>query len=790
MRIRIISVVLVMAAGLFLFSACSNDRAGSSETSDTSGAVDSAVPDETDEPVIPTPLYTEVEVGAENTLTNAGTTITLNVSDNCLLITNAATTVSGINMLTENSVYALPKSYQTEFGAEELHDLNWTFTSAAKFENKEVNGVLTSGLVYKFEDTEQNVKLRVSCVVRNDLSGPFEFCTELENCGGSDFRVAPFAFATFSVPVPDPETTSVFRVKCEGWLAEGFRFNSDNDTVHSGTGITSTRFSEFPTNNMVSSHATTVQNQGHLLAQYLDRDGRNGLFYALEWTCGNVIVTDNKDGTAAIELNMDARAKNSRFFSTEIPSGDTFLFPSVYLMPYDGSVDDGSNVFKDWFFACKAPSALRDNPAEPLTQIDAQMTPTDAAAVNLDSIKYEYGWWSDVNFHQSDARPWESAWTMIADGKDTPGFSFETLSGIGSDCKDHGLNLTMYLLLHDNVDETGAVSEQYGEMNSVTHPEWFSHETSNGNKMLDLGNTDAVDFLKNKLADFFLKTNARTWRTDFDPIISKSDQENRHDARGTDASYWATVGFGEVLDHLYETVDGFRYECCSSGGMLKSLYMATKAVVFNVEDSATYLNLRAAFYDSSYVLHPSQLQFPCNIASFNPQSEQYFCPVIPEPEVAAGDTYDFYDAMQHMGFRTTIMGVPHWAPWDGNVLPDYYKTYCDMYESKVRPLVRDAQLYHILPRPDGTNWDGMMYADADSENEIKGLVFLFKPSATVSDTQNVVFDGLYEDTVYQLTFEDRPEQNRTATGAELMTNGIDVEIKYVGSELIWITEAK
>ena len=83
-----------------------------------------------------------------------------------------------------------------------------------------------------------------------------------------------------------------------------------------------------------------------------------------------------------------------------------------------------------------------------------------------------------------------------------------------------------------------------------------------------------------------------------------------------------------------------------------------------------------------------------------------------------------------------------------------------------------------------------MYADADSENEIKGLVFLFKPSATVSDTQNVVFDGLYEDTVYHLTFEDRPEQNRTATGAELMTNGIDVEIKYVGSELIWITEAK
>ena len=51
---------------------------------------------------------------------------------------------------------------------------------------------------------------------------------------------------------------------------------------------------------------------------------------------------------------------------------------------------------------------------------------------------------------------------------------------------------------------------------------------------------------------------------------------------------------------------------------------------------------------------------------------------------------------------------------------------------------------------------------------------------------NVVFDGLYEDTMYQLTFEDRPEQNCTVKGSELMTSGIEVEIKYVGSEMIWI----
>ena len=83
-----------------------------------------------------------------------------------------------------------------------------------------------------------------------------------------------------------------------------------------------------------------------------------------------------------------------------------------------------------------------------------------------------------------------------------------------------------------------------------------------------------------------------------------------------------------------------------------------------------------------------------------------------------------------------------------------------------------------------------MYADPDSANEIKGVVFLFKPSADVENVKNIVFDGLDENTVYQLTFEDRPEQNCTTTGADLMTKGIDVEIKYVGSEIIWITKAE
>ena len=81
-----------------------------------------------------------------------------------------------------------------------------------------------------------------------------------------------------------------------------------------------------------------------------------------------------------------------------------------------------------------------------------------------------------------------------------------------------------------------------------------------------------------------------------------------------------------------------------------------------------------------------------------------------------------------------------------------------------------------------------MYADPDSANEIKGTVFLFKPSESAGNSCHVTLRGLDPQKSYTLTFEDRPEQNTAATGESLMTAGIDVEIRYVGSEIIWITE--
>ena len=219
---------------------------------------------------------------------------------------------------------------------------------------------------------------------------------------------------------------------------------------------------------------------------------------------------------------------------------------------------------------------------------------------------------------------------------------------------------------------------------------------------------------------------------------------------------------------------------------MKDLFTATLATIINCDDSSNYLSLRTSFYDSSYVIHPSQLQMICNPDTFN----TYIATCLPHyNQEDFPEDFDLHSAVLDMGFRSTVLSGPMWGSWTGTLMFDYYQKYSTLFAQKIRPLVRNGDLYHILPRPDGINWDGIMYSDKDSENQIKGAVFLFKPSLEAGNVKNIVLRGLDKDTLYNLTFEDRPEQNVTLSGEMLMTVGIDVAIEYVGSEIIWITEA-
>ena len=773
-------VFAVVIAAVMFMSACS----GVSPT-----------PDTTAEPTASPGVETKT------ILNNLDCEIELEIRDSKLMINRLVSYGSGKNFAAENSEFALPSMVDIVYPKIGINgpinvQCNWEFSGYRVYESLEddIRQVIAE---YSFIEKGKNLITHVNCISRPEISGPFEFYTVIENANPEDadasYYIIPRDYVSFELRSMEKDVT-VWSFRKEGTTAEGGAYAPDG-TLIEGTGIYKYTFTYdaengFPNLTPTAAITANLWNFNSCIPMlYADVSSECGAYIALESSTGRVTVRrseDKKSLTLAASLDY-GQNDDGCIFRTKLTSGQVLNLSPVYLGVYDGDIDDGSNAFKSWFFNCKAPDTLRDNPNEPFSQMDVDIgAPFDAIKYCIESIKWDYGWWAIHGFESPHS--FQGSWKLRH-----PHYIYalehcgcETMADFGELAIENGLNWAVYILLHDSLDLNGKPTAEGGEFSSLLHPEWFSDRVIVGGASADLGNEECVEYLKKALADFMNENHIKTWRSDLEPICAHSDKENRHTANGTDVMFWCEEGFHEIVEYLQENVEGFRYESCSAGGGFKDLSTATIATVINCDDTANYLSLRISFYDSSYVIHPSQLQLPCNPDTFN----TYINTCLPKYDAADyPDDFDLHSAVINMGFRSTVLGAPMWSSWTGTWLYDYYEVYAHMFSEKIRPLMRDGNLYHILPRPDGVNWDGVMYADKDSENEIKGALFLFKPSAEAENVKNVVLKGLDENTVYRLTFEDRPEQNITATGEQLMSEGINVEIEYVGSEIIWITEA-
>jgi hypothetical protein len=632
------------------------------------------------------------------------------------------------------------------------------------------------------EDREDGFSLMFSdegacCAVRMDLfgtaalDGPVELSGALYNLGPKEIRVIPgelygFRFAFSRPPV-------CWRFPKESGVAEGVRWHQNPKIFFPGPGI---RKTELPEGAECVCAANTNQdfNQGGFIPMvYLD-GGTAGAYLAMEWPSCRIVCRGEKEG---VRVSADLGGE----FSTRIPPGGDLFLPPVYVGVYDGDVDDGSNLFKRWFFSVKSPRYLRDDPAEPFIQIDAQLSPARAKELGIESVKWDYGWWSREKVDGNPDTFWKSyegSWKYRLDPNLDEAASDALMKRVGAEMREAGVNWTVYVLLHDSLRPLSG-DDELTSVGPGGHPEWFTDRRIAGIcPTADLGNEDCVAYLKRKMPQFFLRYGIGTWRSDFEPIACRSDKKNRHDANGSDVQYWCSRGFFEVTDHLLRTVPGFRYESCSSGGSMKDFAVFRRATVFNNDDSADWMSLRTTFYDSSYCFPPAQLQAPCNPDTFCPDCEKHYA--------GLGGKDD--------GMRAMLMGAVMFGSWcgpSGGHLPHgleaYYETYVSLYKEKIRPLVRDANLYHVLPRPDHIHWDGVQYGRSDRpENGIAGVLFLFKPTADNPPAIRVPVRGLEPSSEYRAAFHERKEQSFTARGEDLMRDGIVCRIdEDSGSELVF-----
>ena len=648
---------------------------------------------------------------------------------------------------------SVPLLSKVELGGTTYEDLSWQFTSSS------VDETAGKKVTLVFTCANPSLELRSIWWARPQ-AGPVEHWMTIENKTGSTLTL--YQQESLQLTVKGETDPTLWRFHKESAVADSVGLYKN----------------DLQKNESYSAYTNTLNGSntnGFIPLVFLDCEEEHGLYVGYEWPDGRINVQTTNEAPVGVVVSSGL----SSGFKTDLAANAVFQVPSAYLGVYQGNPDVGSNTFKKWFKEYKMPSDMRDNPGEPLLQTDDQGLQKDypLASWGIQALKWDYGWWPGET-RNGWMRTNEGDWQLgnPAYISHINGFGVSTMPAYGDlltspvEAGGKGLQWTLYLLLH------AAASSEH-PFSVAQHPQWFSNTVITTEPSADLGNEECVAWLKQQITTLFNQNKITTYRSDFEPICATSDKLNRHVYPGVDTSYWCAVGFYDLIDYLRANVEGFRYECCGSGGSLKDFATLSHANVIQSNDNANYIDIRKTFYDSSYAIHPMQLQAPVNVDLF------------------IGDPLDPDEA--HYGWRSVIMGANNTASSVGDrqtaLVPGteetYLQHYAVLFRDKIRPLIRDANLYHILPRPDEVHWDGLEYFNPDTENDIKGAVFLFKPTGTEGPVKTVKLQGLDPNEYYRLEFEDRAEQNTVKTGAQLM-EGLNVTISQTrGSEIIWIKEA-
>jgi alpha-galactosidase len=234
----------------------------------------------------------------------------------------------------------------------------------------------------------------------------------------------------------------------------------------------------------------------------------------------------------------------------------------------------------------------------------------------------------------------------------------------------------------------------------------------------------------------------------------------------TDVSYHAVRAYYSIYEQTRREHPGLLFEVCNDGGRMVDFGSAAHADYFSITDTYDPLSNRRAFYDASHVLPAAMLE---------DYVEKW-----PTPRI---ENFLYMLRSGMMGWLTIMQDTNAWTLEQHDAARHAFA----LYKQQLRPLIRDARLYHISERPDGVHWDGMEYWDPA---RAKGVVFAFRGSVPGETEHRFVLTGLDAGKRYNLHFEDGSSPDRAVAGTELMGPGIEVHLPNpLSSELVFFEAA-
>jgi len=489
--------------------------------------------------------------------------------------------------------------------------------------------------------------------------------------------------------------------------------------------------------------------------------GGAGLYFGIEFS-GRVSIDVSATGQplqVSIVAGLDA---SEREFRSRLADGESFVTPTVFVGCYRGEVEDGANrlhrfvenqlrppvgdaryplvVNNSWGSGMAVDEALARH------MID------DSAALGIELFHIDAGWFRTVGDWHPDARKFPNGLARVSDYAHSKGLLFGLWVGW-----------------------TQGGTELRGlETLAVTNPEqsdWFTHDYPAGWKPEDftgatvcLGAKPARDWCLNELRRIVTSYKLDLLEHDQIMIVDQCARpDHGHTSAPADIAYHAARGYYWVYDQLRKEHPKLLFEDCVNGGRMVDFGIARRAHYISITDTYDPLSNRRAFYDASYPLPPAMCE--CYVENK------------PGPSLA---TFKTMLRSGMMGWFTLMCDTGAWSAEQHAAA----RRQLELYKQWIRPLINQAELFHISTRPDDARWDGMQYIDAKSG---KGIVFAFRGAKTDEASHFFKLRGLDRTTTYEIWSEDGAVARGEATGAKLMDEGLGVKLSVAGaSELIFL----
>ncbi len=465
-------------------------------------------------------------------------------------------------------------------------------------------------------------------------------------------------------------------------------------------------------------------------------------YFNLQWSGQGVIIGLGWPGQWAAQFTRDEgtglrmRAGQELTHFKLLP-GEEVRGPLVVLLFWEGDWIHGQNIWRRWMNAHNLPrpdgklpppqwaasSGRQDIEMQGSTE-ENQIAFIDrylAAGLNIDY------WWMDAGWY-SFKEAWWNVGTWELDTKRFPrGFQPVTVHA-----HEKGIKIIVWF-------EPERVTQ--GSWIFETHPEWLLGR-SGGNRLLNLGNPEAWNWLVNQVDKMIIEQGIDLYRQDFNfdplPYWRENDAEDRQGI--TEIKH--VTGYLAFWDELRRRHPNLLIDTCASGGRRNDLETLRRAV---------------PLWRSDYAYEPAGMQqLTYGIALWIP----YFGTGI--------NSFDAYTFRSQMAPAIVTAWDPGRKDVDQSQLRRFvsqWRQVSDFYEGDFYPLTSYS-----------TSTEDWIAWQFDSFRRGDGMVQAFRRSASPYESARFRLRGLEPVARYVVTDLDEPIPREVA-GQELMESGLLVRLK-------------